>query len=80
LSSQISSIGLENEIESDPVCETFIYESNIKIEVRSEGLFQEYEVALKHFDEDRLIKLFEFNKFDDAMRKLHELTVAFSDR
>lgn len=80
LSNQISSIDLVEEVMSDPIAITYVHDQNIKIEVRPDSCYEQYEVALFNCDEDSVIRLFVVNKFQHAMQKLHDLTVAFSDR
>ena len=80
LSNQISSIDLVEEVMSDPIAITYVHDHNIRIEVRPDSCYEQYEVALFNCNEDSVIRLFVVNKFDHAMQKLHDLTVAFADR
>lgn len=80
MSSQISSIDLEEEVMSDPITVTFVHDHNIRIEVRPDTCYEQYEVALFNSNQDSVIRLFVVNKFEHAMKKLHDLTVAFADR
>ena len=68
------------EIMSDPVAVAFVYDYNIRIEVRPDSCCEQYEVALFDSDQDSVIRRFVVNKFEHAMQKLHDLTVAFADR
>jgi hypothetical protein len=77
---QVSSFGSEEEVMSDPVAITYVYDHNIKIEVRPDSCYEQYEVALLNCDQETPIRLFVVNKFEHAMQKLHDLTVAFADR
>lgn len=79
MSSQIRSTDLE-EVMSDPIAITFIHDYNIRIEVRSDGCHEQYEVALLNSDQNSVIRIFVVNKFQHAMQKLHDLTVALACR
>jgi len=68
------------EIMSDPIAVAFVHDYNIRVEVRPDNCDQQYEVALFDSDQDSVIRLFVVNKFEHAMQKLHDLTVAFADR
>ena len=80
MSSQISSNDLGEEIMSDPIAVAFVYDYNIRIEVRPDTCYEQYEVALFNSDQDSVIRLFVVNKFEHAMQKMHDLTAAFADR
>jgi len=65
---------------SDPIAITYVHDHNIRIEVRTDSCYEQYEVTLWNDNENSVIRLFVVNKYEHAMRKLHDLTVAFSDR
>ena len=68
------------EIMSDPIAVALVYDYNIRIEVRPDSCCEQYEVALFDSDQDSVIRRFVVKKFEHAMQKLHDLTVAFADR
>ena len=63
MSNQISSIDLEEEVMSDPVAVAFVYDYNIRIEVRPDNCDQQYEVALFDSDEDSVIRRHHMSTF-----------------
>lgn len=62
---------------TDPIVETVIPETNMKILVGEDPEFEGYKIILYHLDENQTIREFLVEEFDEAMKKLHELTVAF---
>ena len=68
------------EIMSDTIAAAFVYDYNIRIEVRLDNSDQQYEVTLLDSDQDNVIRRFVVDKFEYAMQKMQDLTAAFTDR
>ena len=80
---QVVEVEVEVEVEeimSDPIAVAFVYDYNIRIEVRADNCDQQYEVALFDSDQDSVIRRFVVNEFEHAMQKMQDLTAAFADR